>query len=130
WDDSYNANPASFKAGIDFVNEVAKQSAKFGAFGMMGELGEFSVSAHKELGRVAAQSDFRFILFCCPDATVCEAFKDGYFSVLKDGDICFTTNQAQFEKGVSLLKEKMKPGDHLLVKGSRAAKMERIFNLI
>ena len=130
WDDSYNANPASFKAAIDFVGEVAKDRVKAGAFGMMGELGEFTVSAHKELGKIAASSGFHFILFCSPDATVCEAFKEGYSSVLKNGDIYFATNNEQFEKGVFSLKEKLKPGDHLLVKGSRAAKMERIFNLI
>jgi len=130
WDDSYNANPASFKAAIDFVHEIAKTGAKVGAFGMMGELGEFTISAHKELGKVAALCEFSLILFYSTETAVCEAFKDGYFSVSKVGDICFATNAEQFEKCSLLLKEKMKPGDHLLVKGSRAAKMERIFNFI
>ena len=52
-DDSYNANPASVKAAIDWLGETKGESWLI--LGDLGELGEDASSFHQELGLYAAQ---------------------------------------------------------------------------
>jgi UDP-N-acetylmuramoyl-tripeptide--D-alanyl-D-alanine ligase len=50
-DDSYNANPSSMHAGIAVLAEL--KGTKWLVIGDMGELGEFALSAHTEIGEFA-----------------------------------------------------------------------------
>ncbi|QGU07810.1 UDP-N-acetylmuramoyl-tripeptide--D-alanyl-D-alanine ligase [Corynebacterium occultum] len=56
--DAYNANPDSMRAGIAalaYTTSARPEARSFAVLGEMGELGEDSVSAHRELGRVLAK---------------------------------------------------------------------------
>lgn len=50
-DDSYNANPSSMQAAIDVLESMPGEH--WMVMGDMGELGDFAVSAHQDLGRYA-----------------------------------------------------------------------------
>ncbi len=54
--DSLRANPASTKAGLAFLGEVAAQSRKIAVLGEMGELGEHAVEEHHAIGIAAANA--------------------------------------------------------------------------
>lgn len=52
--DSYNANPASMRAALAVLQEVSRGRRRVAVLGDMLELGERTVSAHRELGEAAA----------------------------------------------------------------------------
>ena len=59
--DTYNANPASMSAGLATLSSMSG-SQKIAVLGDMLELGDLSVSAHTELGILAAQTGLAFLL--------------------------------------------------------------------
>ncbi len=59
--DTYNANPASMSAGLATLASMSG-SQKIAVLGDMLELGDQSVSAHTELGSLAAQTGLAFLL--------------------------------------------------------------------
>lgn len=141
WDDTYNANPASFSEAVVFLSQVAGSAQIFGAFGMMGELGSFSENAHENLGLLAAQSGFTAVFFSSPEDNIRQAFLRGWMKGQKKSPVpspgssakpeseIFTTGNSDEDilAGYKFLCSKIKSGDHLLVKGSRSTRMERIF---
>ena len=135
WDDTYNANPASFEEAVKFVSQFTPMSQVFGAFGMMGELGDFSEEAHEKLGEFTAESGFTSVFFSAPDEKIRKAFLKGWQkssrNLSKDPSAGATIQWAgnsdeDIYSGYNYLLNQMRKGDHLLVKGSRSAKMERI----
>lgn len=61
--DTYNANPASMKAGLATLASMNGQR-KIAILGDMLELGEASLEAHKEVGRKAACSGLTYLAVC------------------------------------------------------------------
>ncbi len=119
-DDTYNANPGSMSAALATLKRLKGTERGFFVAGDMYELGAFAESLHRELGQTAAESDLSGLFATgrlAPDviAGALDAGMDptAVFSGSHD-DIC--------EK----LKDILKPGDWVLVKGSRAMKMECI----
>ncbi len=113
-DDSYNANPASVKAAIDWLQEVNSQT--YLVLGDLGELGDNAERLHAELGEYA-KSQGVDDLFCVGglSAHTSEAFGSSHYD--------------SFEALVEQLKENIKQSSDVmtvLVKGSRSAKMERV----
>ncbi|MFO7612140.1 MAG: UDP-N-acetylmuramoyl-tripeptide--D-alanyl-D-alanine ligase [Clostridia bacterium] len=116
--DAYNANPQSMEAALDIL--CLYEGRRIAVLGDMLEMGKFSKDAHEKLGSIAAAcSDI--LLFCGEEAGSVrtgaeEAGMDGgSIHILKDSD----------EAG-DLLKSILKPGDTVLVKGSRGMKMENV----
>ena len=60
-DDTYNANPDSFKAGIDVLKDVGGHTIL--VMGDMAELGESAVEMHRDIGGYAHKSGIDQ-LFC------------------------------------------------------------------
>jgi len=127
WDDSYNANPDSFEKAIRFLRGSVNEGHLLGAFGAMGELGEMEIFFHEELGRLANQSGFEYVLFCSPSIDVRNAFQKGFLTGRNSEKIILcSSDDIELKKGVEIIKNKVKEGDHLLIKGSRSAHMERV----
>ncbi len=118
-DDSYNANPASVKAGIDALTSLPGLAIL--CLGAMAELGATALSAHEEIAEYAKQQGVDF-LFTYGLATQNMASLFGpqgaYFdshAVLSAELIRLLTQQSQQNAQANVL-----------VKGSRSAQMERV----
>lgn len=116
-DDSYNANPASMCAAIDVLADAGRG---FLVMGDMGELGERAIAAHQQVGRYAQQRGIFSLLACGELSTHAVAA----FNQDNDGQggHVFSDQEAL----VTYLQQHAQPGDVVLVKGSRSAKMDQV----
>jgi UDP-N-acetylmuramoyl-tripeptide--D-alanyl-D-alanine ligase len=85
----------------------------------MGELGEHSAAGHQRVGEVAAEVGVDALIGVGPECawTVERA---------KAGGVAQVAHVESAQEAVNALKLMAKPGDVVLVKGSRSARMERI----
>ena len=117
--DAYNSNPDSLLAALETMESFPTGGKRIAVLGDMAELGQASESAHVEAGRLAARLGLDGLVAVgqWADTTVRAAQEAGLANVAAFDDV----NVA----GQALAK-KLEPGDVVLIKGSRAAKMERI----
>ncbi|MGH7198796.1 MAG: UDP-N-acetylmuramoyl-tripeptide--D-alanyl-D-alanine ligase [Candidatus Omnitrophota bacterium] len=121
-DDTYNSNPESFRASLETLREFKIRERKGVVCGDMLELGEHSERLHRELGALAAELLFDFIIAAGPASKtfVDEALKRG----LNATKIHHVKDSAEAGR---LCRELARAGDRVLVKGSRGMRMERVF---
>lgn len=110
-DDSYNANPDSVRAAIDVLSTL--DGRRILVLGDMGEVGEQGPDMHAEVGAYAAQSGVDFLL------TLGEASRHAV-AAFGEGAEAFDALDALLQRLLAL-----RPG-HVLVKGSRSMRMERV----
>ena len=112
-DDTYNANSASLKAGLDVLaNCAGKPYLVLGAFG---ELGTESSKIHREMGKLIKASGVVRLLAVGEDTrNTVKAFGDG-------GEFFNTQNEL-----IALLNQELKGDEVILIKGSRSQRMENI----
>jgi UDP-N-acetylmuramoyl-tripeptide--D-alanyl-D-alanine ligase len=118
-DDSYNANPDSMKAALRTLIELDADGRRIAVLGEMGELGDESERGHREVGEAAAELEVDQLISVGPaGAAIARAAQKAGLenSVAVDSP----------EKAAELLGEHASPGDLILVKGSRTARMERV----
>src|SRR5687767_1243841 len=118
-DDSYNANPDSMKAALRTLIELDADGRRVAVLGEMGELGEESERGHREVGEAAAELKVDQLIAVGPNgAAIAHAAGKAGLENSKAVD--------SPEKAAELLGENAMPGDLILVKGSRTARMERV----
>ena len=118
-DDSYNANPDSMKAALRTLIELDADGRRIAVLGEMGELGEESERGHREVGEAAAELNVDELIAVGPTgAAIARAAEKAGLenSIAVDAP----------EKAAERLGESASPGDLILVKGSRTARMERV----
>ncbi|MDD3471383.1 MAG: UDP-N-acetylmuramoyl-tripeptide--D-alanyl-D-alanine ligase [Syntrophaceae bacterium] len=123
--DYYNANPQSMKAALETLVEFNQGAKKIAILGDMMELGELSYSLHQKLGEFAASLDIDKIVFIGQSS---KAFEDGfskYKSETKSLDL-FEDKESAWK----ILRNELGAYDRILVKASRAMKMEYIADRI
>lgn len=120
-DDSYNANPRSMEAALQFVQEVGRGKRRVALLGDMLELGDYATEAHCRLGSQAVEVGIDRLLFLGRyGLTVAKgAMKAGLCS--KAIGLCH-----DYEEATTLLAELLREGDILLVKASRAVGLEKV----
>lgn len=122
--DAYNASPQSVKAAIDVLNEIEAER-RIAVLGDMLELGTWSTSAHKETGMYAAGSSTDMIITVGEAAAyIAEGAVEAGFP--RSGTAVLSNN----EEAVRCLKDMIREGDAVLVKGSRGMMMEEIVNAL
>jgi UDP-N-acetylmuramoyl-tripeptide--D-alanyl-D-alanine ligase len=112
-DDSYNANPASMRAGILVLAGCSGQ--RYLALGDMGELGEGTAELHRQVGSEAREAGIeRLYATGSLSRGAVEAFgENGHFF-------------EQQQHLIAALLPQMKGDVTVLVKGSRSSRMERV----
>lgn len=122
-DDCYNANPASMKNALEILAGLDQTGKRRRVFicGDMAELGQYAHALHAELGAAIAQAKVQVLLAVGKFAdTTAQAAKKATEHNLQAE--CF---QDAFEV-CDRLYEFVKDDDIILVKGSRAAKLETV----
>jgi UDP-N-acetylmuramoyl-tripeptide--D-alanyl-D-alanine ligase len=119
-DDTYNANPGSMAAALKTLKRLKGRARGFFAAGDMYELGGFAESLHRELGKTAAASDLSGLF---ATGRLAPEVAAGATEAGMDPAAVFCGSPDEI---CDRLREILKPGDWLLVKGSRAMKMECI----
>jgi len=112
--DCYNANPMSMRAALDHLAESPAER-RIAVLGTMAELGLDSAAYHHEIGERAAELGID-MLVTVGDAAL--DYTEGF-----DGE---THAVATPEEAGALLEEVARPGDRVLVKGSRSVGLERV----
>lgn len=116
-DDSYNANPSSLKAGLDAFRSFA--GSRWLILGEMKELGHNADALHGEVGRYAKEAGVARLLAVGEGSKhAVDAFGEGakWFASLDD---LIADARASLSAGVAVL-----------IKGSRANKLERVSNAL
>jgi UDP-N-acetylmuramoyl-tripeptide--D-alanyl-D-alanine ligase len=118
-DDAYNASPTSMKAAIELAGSV-KFKRKIAVFGDMLEIGKYTIEAHEEIGRLAGEV-FDILITVGPRSKFIaeSAHKKGMES--KNILSFETADDAKFK-----IREIIKKGDLVLVKGSHAMQLEKV----
>jgi UDP-N-acetylmuramoyl-tripeptide--D-alanyl-D-alanine ligase len=115
--DSYNANPLSMAAALEHLVERAGERRKVAVLGDMAELGPGAASYHREVGAAASRAGVDVLLAVGPLA---KSYLDGARGVP------VTRWAPTIEQGLTALRQLLRPGDCVLVKGSRAMGLEAI----
>ncbi len=125
-DDCYNASPASMAAALATLETLAGGGRRVAVLGDMLELGEAEESAHRELGR-SARGRVEIAAFFGPRSlSSFEEFSSSSSSSPSVSSAHFT----EVEPLLAWLRPRLRPGDTLLVKGSRGMRLERVVDAL
>jgi len=118
-DDTYNANPSSFREALRTLQNLRGTHDGTVIMGDMLELGDRAEELHEESGRLLADTGVSalFLKGVFARATAAGAIKGG----LARKRLFFPEHPGEI---ASLLKPQLKSGDWILVKGSRRMQME------
>jgi UDP-N-acetylmuramoyl-tripeptide--D-alanyl-D-alanine ligase len=109
-DDSWNANPVSMRAALEYLVRRAGGRRTIAVLGEMAELGEGADGFHAEIGAAAAELGVEVVV----------AVGTGHVSRYGGLPVATPADAA------ALLRELLEPGDVVLVKGSRIARLEQV----
>jgi len=118
-DDTYNANPLSFKAALEAISNPKERARKILVLGDMRELGEQALELHRECGKLAKSSGIDKI------------FATG--DLMKELVKSFGENAQHFDNQEELIQALLPCLSKevlVLVKGSRSMKMEKVVDAI
>jgi len=123
--DAYNANPVSMRAALTTLAGARGSGRAIAVLGDMLELGERSADYHRETGACAAEQgiDLLFVLGAF-SRDVCEGARSAGLPVNR---MCA---YASLDGLASALADAVRPGDVLLLKGSRRMQLEKLLDLL
>jgi UDP-N-acetylmuramoyl-tripeptide--D-alanyl-D-alanine ligase len=136
-DDAYNANPASARAAVGTLREIAEvgrapaagdgpqreaAGRRLAVLGEMRELGEVAEREHESLGEFVAESGVDLLISCggLADATARAAGRRGVTVLFADGA----------DEAARVAVDRVLPGDFVLVKASRSIGAERVVSAL
>jgi UDP-N-acetylmuramoyl-tripeptide--D-alanyl-D-alanine ligase len=112
--DCYNANPMSMRAALDHL-EASAAERRIAVLGTMAELGPESGRYHREIGSHASDIGIDVLV----------PVGDGALDYARDFDGEIHPVATPEDAGV-LLRELARPGDRVLINGSRSVGLERV----
>jgi UDP-N-acetylmuramoyl-tripeptide--D-alanyl-D-alanine ligase len=119
-EDFYNANPMAVKAALSALDDMPGSGRRIAVLGDMLELGEAAAELHYRTGMAAAKcADLLILLGERAEDTAAGAREGG----LPPQSVWVVKSH---DEAVQLLGDLMRPGDRVLVKGSRGMTMEKI----
>jgi UDP-N-acetylmuramoyl-tripeptide--D-alanyl-D-alanine ligase len=118
-DDSYNANADSVGAALQTLQELPCKGRRVAVLGDMAELGADSEAAHEEIGRRAAELGVGQLFAV---GKMAPAMARG----ARGADLNRVFEFADVDTAAAAVKSFVKSGDVVLLKASRATRLERI----
>jgi UDP-N-acetylmuramoyl-tripeptide--D-alanyl-D-alanine ligase len=118
-DDTYNANADSMIVALQVLQELPCKGRRVAVLGDMAELGAHSDSAHAEVGRRAAELGVGQLFAVGRMAGVMA-------QAARDAGLNRVIELADADAAAAALKTFLKAGDMVLLKASRAARLERV----
>ena len=119
-DDTYNANPDSMQAAITTLNALRANNRSVFVAGDMLELGARAESLHKQVGALVAVANIDKLLITGEFAN---AVASGAADAKMNRWDIFTGSRDEI---LDALVDSLRPGDWVLIKGSRGARMDII----
>lgn len=119
-DDSYNASPDSMKAALDILASMEITGRRVAVLGDMFELGDYAAISHFEVGKYAQEKGIDIL------AAIGEMAGETGKGFGRENFLHLNGNQQAAE----YLRENLKPGDAVLIKGSRGMQMDEIVRRI
>ena len=117
-DDTYNSSPQALHAALDTLRDIPARR-KIAVLGDMLELGKHTIEAHREAGK-RLKSIAEILLTVGPRAKfIAEEARESGFD--KENIYCFSDSADAGKKLRDLIKE----GDLILIKGSQGTRMEK-----
>ena len=122
-DDAYNANADSMAVALQTLQELPCKGRRVAVLGDMAEQGEHSEAAHEEVGRRAAE------------AGVGQLFAVGKMAAVmaraaRDAGLTRVFEFADVDTVAAAVKQFVRNGDVVLLKASRATRLERVGDLL
>ena len=120
-DDTYNANPSSFKSVLENMKNLYPHKRKIVVCGKMAELGQKSPELHQQVGINMVKNDVEIMLGLGGEEI--ESYIGGW---KKEGGSLKSAKQfTELNELLNAFRNELIHGDVVLVKGSRSARMER-----
>lgn len=123
-DDTYNANPVSVRAAIELLNNLEVTGKRILVCGDMLELGDQARELHRNMGSLVGKS--RIDIFM----TLGDLAKEMARGAKLENKALDIYQAKDIEEIKETIHEILKPGDALLIKGSRGMKMERVVEFV
>jgi UDP-N-acetylmuramoyl-tripeptide--D-alanyl-D-alanine ligase len=111
--DAWNANPLSMRAALEHLRYLAAGRRRIAVLGEMAELGDYTDDAHREVAR-----------------DVEEIGVDVLITVGARARVYGGRAAADADDAITILREELKPGDCVLVKGARVLGLERVADVL
>lgn len=121
-DDAYNANPDSMKAALGNFARIPCRGRRIAVLGDMFELGPRSAALHAETGNFAATLGLDIVV--ATGEKMSTAFAPAYHIAAPESMIISVPGVSS---AAALMPGILKPGDCVLLKGSRGMAMEHIY---
>lgn len=119
--DTYNANPGSMRAALETLKEIKGRRPGIAVLGDMLELGEQAVEAHRAVGQYISDLGIEYLVVLGEfSAYFAEGAARGG---MDNGRILAASNH---EEAVQIIRGVASGRDFVLVKGSRAMRMEEV----
>jgi UDP-N-acetylmuramoyl-tripeptide--D-alanyl-D-alanine ligase len=123
--DTYNANPQSMELALRSLARLRGSSRGFAVLGDMGELGDTADEAHRAAGRLVAELGLDFLFTLGPRA------QQTARGALEAGMDASRVHVGEDHDALgSSLRALLRGNDWVLVKGSRAMRMERVVDAL
>jgi UDP-N-acetylmuramoyl-tripeptide--D-alanyl-D-alanine ligase len=119
-DDTYNANPPAMRAALETLRNLNVTGRRILVAGDMKELGVGAEVLHREIGKAASDSGIDVLWAIGPLATF---YLEGASERLASHAVRWF---AEPEEAAAALPDLLRAGDAVLVKGSRAARLDAV----
>ncbi|MBI2610269.1 UDP-N-acetylmuramoyl-tripeptide--D-alanyl-D-alanine ligase [Candidatus Giovannonibacteria bacterium] len=118
-DDTYNSSPKAVEAGLETLSEIPAER-KIAVLGDMLELGKYTITAHREIGKMlVGKVDMLYAVGLRAKFFIEGAIKGRF----KKSEILSAPDSVSASGELEKL---IKPGDLILIKGSQSIRMEKI----
>ncbi len=119
-DDRYNSSPASLAGAIEMLSHLPGR--RIALLGKMAELGEYEEEEHRRIGILAAKSCDEVVAF----GETCRILIDA----ARDAGAEKASWYATKDEAAAAVHRELRPGDYVLVKGSRSEALETVLPVL